>query len=98
MGLKSFPVMIKKITLWICLVFPCIALAKDAINPTISPWFFTADTEITVTYDVTGTALANLSEAFAWVWIPGQNIDAKYNVNPASSDPAKTNNVKFQKT
>src|SRR5690606_30736507 len=50
---------------------------------------------ITVTYDVTGTALASLTNAWAWVWIPGKNIDARYNVNPATSaaDPAKFTKV-----
>lgn len=90
--------MLKKITLWIFLTFPCIAWAQEAISPTISPWFFTPDTEITVTYDVTGTKLADLSEVFAWVWIPGKNVDSKYNINPASTDAAKTNNVEFQKS
>src|SRR5688572_19360601 len=98
MGFKSFRVMIKQTALWILFACPCIALAQESINPTIAPWFFSADTEITVTYDVTGTPLANLSEAFAWVWIPGKSIDSKYNVNPANGDPTKTNNVKFQKS
>src|SRR5690606_14935477 len=50
---------------------------------------------ITVTYDVTGTALASLTNAWAWVWIPGKNIDARYNVNPANAtaDPAKFTKV-----
>jgi 1,4-alpha-glucan branching enzyme len=90
--------MIKQAALWILFACPCIALAQESINPSITPWFFSADTEITVTYDVTGTPLANLSEAFAWVWIPGKSIDSKYNVNPANGDPTKTNNVKFQKS
>lgn len=90
--------MIKKITLWISLVWPCIVSAQESLRPVISPWFFSADTEITVTYDVTGTSLVNLPEAFAWVWIPGKSIDSKYNVNPANADPVKTANVQFQKS
>ena len=90
--------MIKHITLWIFVACSYVTWAKESINPTISPWFYTPDTEITVTYDVTGTPLAALTDAFAWVWIPGKNTDSKYNVNPASSDVAKTNNVKFVKT
>jgi 1,4-alpha-glucan branching enzyme len=71
---------------------------KVAVDPTITPSLFTPQTQITVVYDVTGTSLANLSSAYAWVWIPGANVDAKYNVNPASTDAAKTNNAKFVKT
>jgi 1,4-alpha-glucan branching enzyme len=73
------------------------ALAADAIDPTISPTFFTATTTITVTYNVSGTVLENLTSAYAWVWIPGKNINAKYNINPASSN-ASTNSVKFTKS
>jgi 1,4-alpha-glucan branching enzyme len=61
------------------------------LNPTITPSLFQYNDQITVTYDVTGTALATLSDAWIWVWIPGKNIDAKYNINPAAAaaDPAK---------
>ena len=90
--------MIKHITLWIFVACSYVTWAKESINPTISPWFYTPDTEITVTYDVSGTPLATLTDAFAWVWIPGKNTDSKYNVNPASSDVAKTDNVKFIKS
>jgi 1,4-alpha-glucan branching enzyme len=90
--------MIKHLALWIFVACSCVTWAKESINPTISPWFYTPDTEITVTYDVTGTPLATLTDAFAWVWIPGKNTDSKYNVNPASSDVTKTNNVKFIKS
>lgn len=65
--------------------------------PTISPSFFTPATTITVTYDVTGSQLSALTDAYIWVWIPGANIDAKYNVNPASSNPTLTANAKFTK-
>lgn len=61
------------------------------LTPTITPTLFSPTDEITVTYDVTGTPLASLPNAWAWVWIPGKNIDAKYNINPptATADPAK---------
>jgi 1,4-alpha-glucan branching enzyme len=64
---------------------------KVTVNPTISPPLFSQTDQITVTYDVTGTSLANLSVAYIWVWIPGKNTDAKYNINPATAaaDPAK---------
>ena len=71
---------------------------KIAINPTITPGLFRHDDPITVTYDVTGTSLASLTNAWVWVWIPGKSIDALYNVNPASTDPTKTNNAKFTKS
>lgn len=59
--------------------------------PTIAPSLFQYNDQITVTYDVTGTSLANLSNAWIWVWIPGKNLNAKYNINPATSaaDAAK---------
>ncbi|MFM7194591.1 MAG: alpha-amylase family glycosyl hydrolase [Bacteroidota bacterium] len=64
---------------------------KVTVNPTISPAAFNPSDQITVTYDVTGTSLATLSEAWIWVWIPDTNINAKYNINPATTaaDPAK---------
>ncbi|HYG17618.1 MAG TPA: alpha-amylase family glycosyl hydrolase [Ohtaekwangia sp.] len=68
------------------------------IDPSISPALFKHNTPITVTYDVTGTALANLTSAYAWVWIPGQSLDAKYNITPASSNATLTNNAKFTKS
>ncbi len=71
---------------------------KVTLNPTISPALFQPDDAITVTYDVTGTTLASLTNAWIWVWIPGKSIDALYNVNPASSDATKTNNAKFTKS
>ena len=71
---------------------------KESINPSINPALFRYNDQITVTYDVTGTPLAALSDAWIWVWIPGKSINAKYNVNPASADQAKTNNAKFVKS
>ena len=64
---------------------------KITVNPVISPAVFGPNDQITVTYDVTGTALASLSNAWIWVWIPSKSIDSRYNINPASSsaDPAK---------
>ena len=68
------------------------------IKPTIDPAIFSANTDITVTYDVTGNTLANLANAWIWVWIPNKNIDASYNVNPASGNTPLTDNAKFTKT
>ena len=69
----------------------------EPLTPTVSPTFFSPSTTITVTYDVTGTSLANLPAAYAWVWIPGKNINAKYNIDPASGS-GTTSAVKFLKT
>ncbi|QOI98051.1 MAG: alpha-amylase [Flammeovirgaceae bacterium] len=74
------------ITVLIFLVFT--VNGKEAINPTITPVFFTPSTTITVTYDVTGTPLANLTTAYIWVWIPGKNTNAIYNINPANATAA----------
>jgi hypothetical protein len=77
------------------LMTTCAIGQKVAIDPDISPALFRPVDQITVTYDVTGTALANLSSAYLWIWIPGENIDAKYNINPASTAAAP---AKFTKT
>src|SRR5690606_24266678 len=71
---------------------------KVSLNPTVTPALFRPTDEITVTYDVTGTSLASLSNAWIWVWIPGKNTDANYNVNPANSNTTLTNNAKFTKS
>jgi glycosidase len=84
--------------IFVILFLPLLATAKETINPTITPSLFRYNDVITVTYDVTGTSLASLSPAYIWVWIPGKSIDAKYNVNPASTDATKTNNAKFTKS
>jgi 1,4-alpha-glucan branching enzyme len=90
----------KKILLVLfCNVMAALAFAQTtSLDPTISPALFQPSTTITVTYDVTGTSLANLTQAWAWVWIPNVNINAKYNFNPASSNTTQTNNAKFVKS
>ncbi len=80
------------------LFYSIIGLGNEAVTPTISPSFSKPNQPITVTYDVTGTPLAALSPAYAWVWIPNTSINAKWNVNPASTDAVKTNNAKFNKS
>lgn len=73
------------------LLFPVCSWAQTNLTPTISPALFRYNDQITVTYDVTGTPLASLPNVWAWVWIPGSNINAKYNISPATAaaDPAK---------
>ncbi len=77
---------------------PFSGYGRESIDPEITPALFQYDDEITVTYNVTDTHLADFENAWIWVWIPGENIDAKYNVNPANSDPTTSDNAKFTKT
>ncbi|MGK7397524.1 MAG: alpha-amylase family glycosyl hydrolase [Candidatus Cyclobacteriaceae bacterium M3_2C_046] len=72
-------------------------LAKEDITPKVEPATFDANTEITVTFDVTGNPLADLSNAYLWAWIPNTSIEARYNVNPASSNTELSDQVKFIK-
>lgn len=39
-----------------------------AQNPTFSPSSFTAEDQVTLTFDVTGTSMAGASEAYIWLW------------------------------
>ena len=86
--------------LLVAVVGPISLIAQKAdIQPTISPDFFAPDDEITITYDVTGTSLSSFSEAWVWLWLPDlENVDVESNVNPASSDPTKTDQAKFTKS
>ena len=68
------------------------------IQPTIDPEFFSADEEITITYNVTGTSLSSLDDAYMWMWLPDMgNENAPSNINPADSDPEATNQAKLEK-
>lgn len=79
-----------------CLLVGKAFAQKTDVHPTITPTLFQHNTTITVTYNVTGTPLASIPEAWAWVWIPdGAAIDAKYNHNPATAADAP---AKFTKT
>src|SRR6478609_6419726 len=72
---------------------------KVTLNPTISPALFRYNDQITVSYDVTGTSLASLTDAWIWVWIPGNtSINASYNFNPASSNTTATDHARCVKT
>lgn len=75
----------------------CSWAQKVTLNPQVSPTLFKHNDEITVVYDVTGTSLANLTDAYIWVWIPDKSVDAKYNINPANTS-AETANAKFVKS
>jgi len=77
---------------------PVFAQSVD-ITPTIEPEFFAPEDEITITYDVTGTPLGALSEAWLWMWVPSSgNANVPSNINPASSNPALTAAAKFTKS
>ena len=75
-----------------------LAAQSVSLNPGLTPALFRYNDQVTVSYDVTGTTLANLSSAWIWVWIPGKNVNANYNVNPASNNTTLTDNAKFTKT
>lgn len=88
----------KRFLLFLIIIIPVFGYTQNTpLTPTISPGLFQHNSTITVTYDVTGTSLASLTDAWAWVWIPdGAAINAKYNINPATAaaDAAKfTKNV-----
>lgn len=86
----------KRIFLFLIVVLPVVGYPQSVpLTPTIFPALFQYNSAITVTYDVTGTPLATLTEAWAWVWIPGVSIDAKYNINPAT---AAAEAAKFTRT
>lgn len=76
------------------------AFSQIDITPTIEPVFFKADEPITITYDVTGTQLSGLSEAWIWMWLPDLNpvFNAPSNKNPANSNVSATNPAKFTKS
>lgn len=82
----------------IVLGFSTVRAQKQDIRPVIEPALFTPDAEITVRYDVTDNILKNLSNAWIWVWIPEKGIDARFNINPASNNPAVTDNARFTKS
>src|SRR4029077_631758 len=71
---------------------------KVTLNPTITPTLFRYNDQITVTYDVSGTSLASLTNAWVWVWIPNTTIGAPYDVNPASSNTTATDHAKCIKS
>lgn len=70
-----------------------------SLDPAFSPENPTANDELTIIYDVTGTDLESLDEAWLWLWLPDQDdVDVASNVNPASSDASTTDVAKFTRT
>jgi 1,4-alpha-glucan branching enzyme len=87
----------KGILFAVCIATALSSLAQVTVTPSITPALFRPTDEITVTYDVTGTSLAGLSNAYIWVWSPTPTIDGKYNINPANSN-ATTSTAMFTKS
>ncbi len=84
------------LTLTFCGIY---AIAQTAITPKISPDFFTPEDEITISYNVSNTALSGLSDAWIWLWLPDlNNVDVPSNVNPANSNSALTDKAKFTRS
>ena len=50
------------------ILFVGAGLAVKAQNPVFSPSSFTAEDQVTLTFDVTGTGMAGASEAYIWLW------------------------------
>ncbi|NMM50426.1 alpha-amylase family glycosyl hydrolase [Marinigracilibium pacificum] len=87
-------------SLLLILLIPFSSFSQDKtdIQPTISPASFSLNTEITITYDVTGTNLASLSSAYLWMWLPDhESVSFSFNVNPANSNTTATDPAKFTK-
>jgi 1,4-alpha-glucan branching enzyme len=81
----------------ISLLFFCLNVFSQDI-PTITPQFFTPDEQITISYDVTGTNLSSLTDAYLWLWLPDAGVDAASNTNPANSNVDLSAAAKFTKS
>lgn len=85
------------LTIILCISF-FYTSGQTSVDPSIEPAFFAADEEITITYDVTGTSLQSLNDAWIWMWVPGESIDAPSNINPANTNSSATNPAKFTRS
>ncbi|HEV7783601.1 MAG TPA: hypothetical protein VGO58_20155 [Chitinophagaceae bacterium] len=56
----------KKLIYFICLMVA--GYTGSAQNPVFSPSSFTAQDQVTLTFDVTGTPMAGATEAYLWLW------------------------------
>jgi hypothetical protein len=63
-----------------------IGFAAKAQNPVFTPSSFTAQDQVTLTFDVTGTGMAGASEAFIWLW--GNAGDSPLNTSWTNSPDA----------
>ena len=67
-------------------LFISAAFFTKAQNPVFSPSTFTAEDQITLTYDVTGTGMAGATEAYIWLW--GNAGDSPLNTSWTNSPDA----------
>lgn len=87
------------IFIFILSLFSVNLFGQVEIDPQITPDFFSASEDITITYNVTGTSLSTLDNAWLWLWLPDQtNVNPSSNVNPANSNSSATDPAKFTKT
>lgn len=63
-----------------------IGLAAKSQNPTFSPATFTAEDQVTLTFDVTGSGMAGATEAYIWLW--GNAGDSPLNTSWTNSPAA----------
>lgn len=75
----------KKLILYFTILITT-ALSVQAQNPSFSPSSFTAEDQVTITYDVTGTGMAGATEAFIWLW--GNAGDSPLNTSWTNSPEA----------
>jgi hypothetical protein len=68
------------------LLFIGAASAVKAQNPSFSPTSFTAEDQLTLTFDVTGTPMAGATEAYIWLW--GNAGDSPLNTSWTNSPAA----------
>lgn len=75
------------------LFFTISGLAASAQNPSFSPSSFTAEDEVTLTIDVTGTGMAGVTDAYLWIFsnpdLPGGADGVTNGSWTNSSDAAK---------
>ena len=75
------------------LFFTISGLAASAQNPSFSPSSFTAEDEVTLTIDVTGTGMAGVTDAYLWIFsnpdLPGGADGVTNGSWTKSSDAAK---------
>lgn len=67
-------------------LFTSIGLFAKAQNPAFSPATFTAEDQVTLTFDVTGTGMAGATEAYIWLW--GNAGDSPLNTSWTNSPDA----------
>ncbi|RYE22057.1 MAG: hypothetical protein EOP51_14115, partial [Sphingobacteriales bacterium] len=56
----------KQLLYFLLMLIP--AFGANAQNPSLSPSAFTAEDEVTITIDVTGTGMAGVADAYIWIF------------------------------